>query len=36
MDIDPMLLGESDPGQILQGKVLLTVAGGEVVFQAPR
>ncbi len=34
LDIDPMALGQSEPGKILQGKVLLTVAGGKIVFQA--
>ena len=34
LDIDPMALGKSEPGKILQGKVLLTVAGGKIVFQA--
>lgn len=33
LDIDPMVLGENQPDKILQGRVLLTVAGGQVVFE---
>ncbi len=34
MDVDPVALGQFDPGKILQGNVVLTVAGGKVVYRA--
>ena len=34
MDIDPLVLGESDPGAILDGKIAATVVGGRVVYRA--
>ncbi len=33
VDIDPLDLGETDPGRLLGGVVLTTVVGGEVVFE---
>jgi predicted amidohydrolase YtcJ len=32
MDIDPFVLSEADPGGILNGRVLMTVVGGELVY----
>jgi predicted amidohydrolase YtcJ len=32
LDIDPFVLGETDPAQILDGSILLTVVAGEVVY----
>ncbi len=32
MDIDPLQVGESDPGKLLDGKVLMTIVGGKKVF----
>jgi hypothetical protein len=34
MDLDPFTVGETDPGKLLTGKVLLTVVGGRVVYAA--
>jgi predicted amidohydrolase YtcJ len=34
MDIDPLALAETDPAAILDGEILMTVVGGEVVFEA--
>ena len=34
MDIDPLVLGTTDPGAILEGSVLATIVGGEVVHRA--
>jgi predicted amidohydrolase YtcJ len=35
MDIDPMVIGTSDaPEQLLDGRIVFTVVGGEVVFEA--
>lgn len=33
MDIDPLALGETDPGAILDGRILMTVVGGETVYE---
>ena len=32
MDLDPLAVGESDPGSLLDGKILATIVGGTVVF----
>jgi hypothetical protein len=32
MDLDPLTVGESDPGRLLEGQILATVVGGRVVF----
>lgn len=34
MSIDPLVLGESDPGAILDGEIVATVVGGQVVYRA--
>ena len=34
MDVDPLRLGETDPGAILEGKILMTIAAGRVVHSA--
>jgi predicted amidohydrolase YtcJ len=34
MDIDPLVLGESDPGKILDGKILATIVAGKLVHEA--
>ena len=31
---DPLVLGETDPGAILDGKIVATVVGGRVVYRA--
>jgi len=36
MDVDPLTLGSSDPGSLLDGSILLTVVGGNVVFRKER
>lgn len=33
-DVDPFVLGETDPGRLLDGQVVLTVASGHEVFSA--
>jgi predicted amidohydrolase YtcJ len=32
MDLDPLALGESDPGQLLDGRILATIVSGTMVF----
>jgi predicted amidohydrolase YtcJ len=34
MDIDPLVSGETDPGKILEGKILATIVAGKVVHDA--
>jgi predicted amidohydrolase YtcJ len=34
MDIDPLVLGETDPGRLFEGKIVATVVGGTVVHEA--
>ncbi len=34
MDIDPLALGETDPGSLLDGKILATIVAGKVVYRA--
>jgi predicted amidohydrolase YtcJ len=36
MDIDPLAVGESDPGRLLEGKILWTIASGSVVHPVSR
>ncbi|MGW8264788.1 MAG: amidohydrolase [Longimicrobiales bacterium] len=36
MDLDPFVVGSTDPGDLLEGQVLATVSRGKVVFEAPR
>jgi predicted amidohydrolase YtcJ len=36
MDLDPLEVGESDPGRLLQGKILMTIVGGRIVYQGSR
>ncbi len=33
MDVDPLAVVESNPGELLNGSILLTVVGGNIVFQ---
>ncbi|NJN37121.1 MAG: amidohydrolase family protein [Nitrospiraceae bacterium] len=33
MDIDPFLLATESPGDILQGRILMTVVNGRIVFE---
>ena len=33
MDIDPFMLSGSDPAAILEGKILLTIVNGQIVFE---
>jgi predicted amidohydrolase YtcJ len=33
MDLDPLVVGETDPGRLLDGRILATVVGGELVFE---
>lgn len=35
ISIDPFVLGESDPGQILDGRIRATIVGGKVVYDLP-
>jgi predicted amidohydrolase YtcJ len=34
MDLDPLSVGESDPGSLLGGSILFTIVGGRVVFRS--
>jgi len=34
LDLDPLAVGDTDPGRLLDGKVLLTMVGGKVVHDA--
>ena len=34
LDVDPLAAGESDPGRLLEGRVLLTIVAGRVRFDA--
>ena len=36
MSLDPFQMGIDDPGRLLDGRILATVVGGEVVFEAGR
>lgn len=36
LSLDPFAVGSTDPGRLLGGRVLATVVGGEVVFEAGR
>ncbi|MCH8125434.1 amidohydrolase [candidate division KSB1 bacterium] len=33
MDIDPFVLGETDPGKILDGEILMTIVNGIVIYE---
>ncbi len=33
MDVDPFVLGSSEPEKLLNGSILLTIVGGEIVFE---
>jgi predicted amidohydrolase YtcJ len=33
MDIDPLQVGESEPGRLLDGRILATIVAGKVVFE---
>ncbi len=34
MDVDPLVLGASDPGRLLRGSILATIVGGKVAYTA--
>jgi hypothetical protein len=34
LDLDPLVVGEGDPGRLLQGKVLMTIVAGRLQHQA--
>jgi predicted amidohydrolase YtcJ len=34
MDVDPLVVGASDPGQLLRGSILATIVGGRVAYTA--
>jgi hypothetical protein len=34
MDLDPLVVGATDPGHLLQGHILATIVGGEVAYLA--
>ena len=36
MTLDPFVVGSTDPGQLLDGRILATVVGGRVVYEAGR
>lgn len=33
IDIDPFVLGETDPGKILDGEILMTIVNGIVIYE---
>ena len=33
MDIDPFVLAEESPSAILNGKILMTIVGGNIVYE---
>jgi hypothetical protein len=34
MDLDPLVVGATDPGRLLHGAILATIVGGKVVYTA--
>jgi predicted amidohydrolase YtcJ len=34
MDVDPLVLGETAPGRLFEGKILATIVGGNVVHES--
>ncbi len=36
MDIDPLVVGATDPGKLLQGKIVATIVGGKLVYEGPQ
>jgi hypothetical protein len=36
MDIDPFVVGSTEPGKLLAGRILATIVGGNVVYEAGR
>lgn len=35
MDTDPLVVGATDPGKLLQGRIVATIVGGKLVYEAP-
>jgi hypothetical protein len=33
MDVDPFVLGSTTPGDLLGGKIMLTIVAGQVVYE---
>jgi hypothetical protein len=33
MDVDPMVLADESPGDILRGRILMTIVAGEIVYE---
>jgi hypothetical protein len=36
MDTDPLVVGATDPGKLLQGRIVATIVGGKLVYEAPK
>ncbi len=36
MDTDPRVLGATDPGKLLRGRIVATIVGGKLVYEAPQ
>ena len=34
MDTDPLVVGATDPGKLLQGHIVATIVGGKLVYEA--
>ena len=34
MDIDPLVVGATDPGKLLQGRIVATIVAGKLVYEA--
>jgi hypothetical protein len=33
MDVDPFVLGDESPGDILNGRILMTIVNGNIVYE---
>ena len=36
MDTDPRVLGATDPEKLLRGRIVATIMGGKLVYEAPQ
>ena len=34
MDIDPLVVGDTEPGKLFDGNIVTTIVGGKVLYQA--
>jgi hypothetical protein len=33
MNIDPLVVGETEPGKLFEGEIVATIVGGKVVYE---